>query len=465
MANKTRVILLFLISGFIGLFLCMAIAAGAYWFGLRSASVDTSATSVNEIVEEATVDLTEPPTPEATTVERADAEATEDNPPDAAVEAEEHDEPDPGASETGESTRPSRTGEFTEEDLELLWEVWGILEEEFDGELPDDETLTYAAIRGVLDALDDDFTRFAPPDVAERMREDLEGSFEGIGAFVRENEQGMTEIVRPMDGQPAAEAGLRAGDIVVAVDGESMLDRSLDEVIALIRGPQGTEVTLEVQREGHDEPLEFSITRQRIVVPIIESEMLDDDIAYVRLTSFNRNASSQLNETLQDLLAENPTGLIFDLRDNPGGYLDQSVAVADVFLEEGVILYDRSSTLGTDEVYRSDNGDLAEEIPLVVLVNVGSASASEIVAGAIQDHERGVVIGETTFGKGSVQQSHVLSDGSELRVTIARWYTPDNESIDGQGITPDIEVPTPEDLGEEGDVQLERAVEYLLTGE
>ncbi|HSM56151.1 MAG TPA: S41 family peptidase [Candidatus Sulfomarinibacteraceae bacterium] len=414
---------------------------------------------------EGTVDVTEPPTPEEAAAERDSFEVTDDSRPSEAVEAEESNTSEPGSSETGENTRPARTGEFTEEDLELLWEVWGILEEEFDGELPDDETLTYAAIRGILNALDDDFTRFAPPDVAERMREDLEGSFEGIGAFVRENEQGMTEIVRPMDGQPAAQAGLRAGDIVVAVDGESMVGRGLDEVIALIRGPQGTEVTLEVRREGNDEPLEFTITRQRIVIPIIESEMLDDDIAYVRLTSFNRNANSQLNEALQELLDQNPRGLILDLRDNPGGYLDQSVAVADIFLEEGVILYDRSSTMGTDEVYHSGAGDLAEEIPLAVLVNVGSASASEIVAGAIQDHGRGVVIGETTFGKGSVQQSHVLSDGSELRVTIARWYTPDNQSIDGQGITPDIEIPTPEDLGDENDAQLNRAVEYLLTGE
>ncbi|MDX1662729.1 MAG: S41 family peptidase, partial [Candidatus Promineifilaceae bacterium] len=188
-------------------------------------------------------------------------------------------------------------------------------------------------------------------------------------------------------------------------------------------------------------------------------------VAYIRLADFTRNAEDQLSETLEMMLAQNPQGLILDLRDNPGGFLDQSIAVADLFLDEGVVLYERSRTLGIDEVYSSRTGQLAEEIPLVVLVNAGSASAAEIVAGAVQDRERGVLIGETTFGKGSVQNLNTLSDGSELRVTIARWYTPDNVSIDQTGIIPDIEIETPADLGGEDDPQLERALEVLSTGE
>jgi carboxyl-terminal processing protease len=268
-----------------------------------------------------------------------------------------------------------------------------------------------------------------------------------------------------MDGQPADLAGLRAGDVVIGVDGESVVGMSLDEVIALIRGPEGSEVDLEIRREGREQPFEVTITRERINIPVIQSEMLEERIAYVRLTSFNRNAEPQLRDALDQLLAENPQGLILDLRDNPGGFLDQSIAVADIFLEDGVVLFERSETLDIHETYRSDNGDLAEEIPLVVLINAGSASASEIVAGAIQDRSRGVLIGETTFGKGSVQQSHTLSDGSELRVTIARWYTPDDASIDGEGIVPDIEIETPEDLGGDEDVQLQRAIDYLSSAE
>lgn len=304
-----------------------------------------------------------------------------------------------------------------------------------------------------------------PPDVAQRAREDLLGSFEGIGAFVQETEEGVTEIARPIDGGPAEAAGLKAGDLIIGVDGESVLGQTLDEVVSRIRGPQGTDVTITIARPGLDEPFDVTITRQRIEIPIVESEMLDNNIAYVRLTSFSSNAEEQLTAAVQELLAQNPAGLILDLRDNPGGYLDQSVAVADLFLPEGVVLYERSSTYDIDEAYRSDTGDIAESIPMVVLVNVGSASASEIVAGAIQDNGRAILIGEVTFGKGSVQQTHTLSDGSELRVTIARWYTPNDKSISGEGITPDIEVPTPEDLGGENDTQLQRAIQYLLTGE
>ncbi|MGD2049268.1 MAG: S41 family peptidase, partial [Chloroflexota bacterium] len=186
------------------------------------------------------------------------------------------------------------------------------------------------------------------------------------------------------------------------------------------------------------------------------------EIAYIRLTSFSGNASEQLSDALTSLLEDEPRALILDLRDNPGGFLSQSVEVADLFLSEGVVLYQRDSD-GDEEVFESDDGDIAENIPLVVLINAGSASASEIVAGAVKDRERGTLIGENTFGKGSVQQTHTLSDGSELRVTIARWYTPGDNTIDDQGITPDIIVLTPDEFGGENDTQLQRAIEYILS--
>jgi carboxyl-terminal processing protease len=215
-------------------------------------------------------------------------------------------------------------------------------------------------------------------------------------------------------------------------------------------------------REGEDKPFKVDITRARIEIKLVESKMLDDNIAYVALSKFDSATTArELQGAIQDLLAQNPKGLIFDLRDNPGGFLDQSVDVADLFLTDGVVLYERTKN-GDEQVFRSDDRGIAQDIPLVVLVNGGSASASEIVAGAIQDRGRGVLIGEKTFGKGSVQQINRLDDGSQLRVTIARWFTPNNRGIHGQGIEPDITVERGDDP--KVDPQLDRAVEYLLTG-
>jgi carboxyl-terminal processing protease len=306
--------------------------------------------------------------------------------------------------------------------------------------------------------------------VAERMRQDMEGAVEGIGAMVQENDDGLFEIVRPIDGQPADLAGLLPGDVLIEVDGQSVLEYSFDEVILMVRGPAGTTVNLKVLREGEPEPLAFSIVRARFEVAVVEYETLPAEmtggaaIGYIRLTEFGATAEEKLLEALAAVLAEQPAGLIFDLRDNPGGYLDQSVAVADAFLPAGVALFERNIR-GLDQTFTTDDGDAAEAIPLVVLVNAGSASASEIVAGAIQDRGRGVLVGETTFGKGSVQQIHTLADGGELRVTVARWYTPDNHTIQDEGITPDIEVASPEDLGGAADGQLMRAIEYILNGQ
>ena len=359
---------------------------------------------------------------------------------------------------------------LSEADFAAFYEAWDIVADQYDGALPPTDELMESAIAGSLEALGDDYTRYVSPEVAERTRQDMGGAVEGIGAMVQENDEGLFEIVRPIDGQPADLAGLQAGDVIVEVDGQSVLEIDFDEVILMVRGPAGTTVNLKVMREGEEEPLEFSIVRARFEVAVVEYEMLPAEmtggaaIGYIRLTEFGATAEEKLLEALAAILAQQPAGLVFDLRDNPGGYLDQSVAVADAFLPAGVALFERNIR-GLDQTFTTDDGDAAEEIPLVVLVNAGSASASEIVAGAIQDRDRAVLVGETTFGKGSVQQIHTLADGGELRVTIARWYTPDNHTIQDEGITPDIEVETPEDLGGPEDSQLVRAIDYILNGQ
>lgn len=379
--------------------------------------------------------------------------------------------PTPTADLTGLGVlAPPQGSPLSAVDFSTFYEVWDLIAAQYDGELPPAEEIIQAIVSGSLETLNDDYTRYVPADVAERMREDQDGSVEGIGAFVIENDEGLFEIVRPIDGQPADLAGVMAGDVLIEVDGQSVLDLSFDEVILLVRGPQGTSVNLKFMREGEEEPLEFTIVRTRFEVPVVTSEVLPADmtggaaIGYIHLTEFTTNAEERLYGAIDDLLAQGVTGLVLDLRDNPGGFLDQSVAVADAFLPEGVVLYERNIR-GLDETFASIDGDAAESIPLVVLVNAGSASASEIVAGALQDRGRAVLVGETTFGKGSVQQIHPLSDGSELRVTVARWYTPNNNTIDSVGIVPDIEVESPEDLGGPADGQLQRAIEWLLTGE
>ena len=354
-----------------------------------------------------------------------------------------------------------------QEEFQLFWEAWDLVQRHYYGELPSLQEVTYAAIRGVLDTLDDRYTAFIEPSVAAVLRKDATGEFEGIGAYVDTDESGAVRIVDTFADGPAEKAGLKAGDRVVAVDGESIVNAPLYEAIGKIRGPAGSEVRLTVEREGSSQPFDVTVTRASLEIPIVEREMRDDGIGYIRLREFSATASSSLEEGLEALLAEEPEGIVLDLRQNPGGWLDQAIDVADLFLGEKLVAVERFSD-GSEREFRAEDGDLAEDIPLVVLVNNGSASASEIVAGAIQDHGRAPLVGISTFGKGSVQRPFNLSDGSELRVTVALWFTPDGQRIQGQGLTPDIAVPWPEAERQEEpekDPQLQRAVEYLLEGE
>ena len=435
--------------------LVSTVGAASFYFGRASASSELAEVApetvevTRQVEVEVTVVQTAVPLPTATPIQ-LDVTVVEPEVPTP--------EPTDGPAETAVPL-----DDATELDLSTFYEAWDIISQQYDGELPSKEDLLYAIIGGSVETLDDPYTRFLEPDVAARFREDMGGSVEGIGAFVRETEDGFVEIVRPIDGQPADQVGLQAGDLIIGVDGESVVGQGIDEVLLKVRGPQGSVVMLTILRDGEEE-LEFTVTRTRFEVPIIESQMVTDNIGYIHLTEFNANAMERTLQAINELTAQGAQALIFDLRDNPGGFLDQSVGVADLFLADGVVLFERNNQ-GLEETFTAEPGDEAESIPMVVLINAASASASEIVAGALRDNGRATLIGETTFGKGSVQQLHTLSDGSELRVTIARWYTPDNISISEAGITPDIEVASPEDftLGGEGDTQLERAIEYLQT--
>jgi len=358
-------------------------------------------------------------------------------------------------------------GDEDAEAFQLFWEAWDLVQSNFYGEMPDMQEVTYAAIHGMLNTLDDDYTAFLEPNIAAIEAEDATGAFEGIGAFVGLDEQGNLEIAGTFEDGPAEKAGLLAGDRVLGVDGVSLVGSTLYEAISLIRGPANTQVTLLVEREGVAEPFEIIVTRARLDIPVVEVEMRDDGIGYIRLYEFSTPASERMEQGLEELLAQEPQGIVLDLRGNPGGWLEQAVEVADLFLDDGVIVSERWSD-GREYEFEAHAGDVGEDVPLIVLVDRSSASAAEIVAGALQDRERAMLVGELTFGKGSVQQVFALSDGSELRVTAARWFTPQNQAIHGQGITPDIEIPWPEegeDVEPDADPQLERAVEYLLTGE
>ena len=354
------------------------------------------------------------------------------------------------------------SGETPEEYQELFapfWEAWGIVHEEYVDQPVDDLALMRGAIRGMLEALGDRHTSYMTPEEFQQANESLEGEYEGIGAWV-DITGDYVEIISPMKGSPAAEAGLQPNDKVIGIDGEDMAGIPGDLVLKRILGPAGTDVTLTIQRNS--EIFDVTITRANIVVPTVEPEMLENEIAYIALYNYGSNTTAQLRRALQEMLDQNPRGLIFDLRNNGGGFLNTAIQVVSEFVEDGVVMYEE---FGDGETYAYDAipGGRATEIPLVVLVNEGTASASEITAGAIQDYGRAPLVGVTTFGKGSVQTWVELEDNAGgVRITIARWLTPDGRQISGEGLTPEYIVELTEEDFEQGrDPQLDKAIEVL----
>ena len=343
-----------------------------------------------------------------------------------------------------------------------FWQVWNLVHEQYVDQPLDDKELMRGAINGALEAIGDPQTGYMDPDEYLQANISLSGTYEGIGAWVDTDGEYLT-IISPMPGSPAEAAGLKPGDEVVAIDGEDMTGIDGNIVIRKVMGPTGTTVLLTIRRADEPELLEFEVTRDRIEVSSVESELLEDGIGYIRLLSFGDDTISELRKALREMLDENANGLILDLRGNGGGFLHSAIDVSSEFVQEGLIVTERFGD-GRETIYESSGRGLATDIPMVVLINAGSASASEIVAGAIQDYERGILVGETSFGKGSVQNWVVLDDNEgALRVTVARWYTPDGRLIDLQGLEPDVEVLlTEEDFDAGEDPQLDKAIELLL---
>lgn len=364
-------------------------------------------------------------------------------------------------SEASADTVPSAESP-TQKLFSPFWQAWDIVHSRYVDQPVDDLALMRGAIRGMLDALGDEHTSYMDPDQYQQADTELSGEYEGIGAWVDTGGEYLT-IISPMPGSPAEAAGIKAGDLILAVDGEDMTGIDPSLVVQRVLGPKGTSVRLTLKREGVPEPIEVSVLRGSILVPSVESEMLENQIAYVRLLTFGEDTTRDLRAALGSLLAQKPRALILDLRGNGGGYLNTAVDVTSEFLPGGIVLTERFGD-GREEVYQAHSGGLATEIPMAVLVDGGSASASEIVAGALQDRGRALLVGETTYGKGSVQDWIPLEgDGGAVRVTIARWYTPNDRQIHEQGLQPDIEVLiTEEDLEADKDPQLDRAVESLL---
>ena len=364
--------------------------------------------------------------------------------------------------DTPEITSSDPSGSTPTEDEALFapfWEAWDIVHQEYVDQPVNDLNLMRGAIEGMLGALGDPHTSYMTPDEYTQANESLEGEYEGIGAWVDTSGE-YVEIISPMKGSPAAEAGLLPKDLIIAIDGEDMSGIPGDIALQSILGPAGSDVTLTIRREN--ETFDVTITRQQIIVPTVEHEMLEDDIAYIALYTYGDKSTEQLRDALRDLLAQDPIGLIFDLRNNGGGYLTTAIEVVSEFIRDGVVMYEQEGD-GVIRTYEAISGGLATEIPLVVLVNEGTASASEITAGAIQDRGRGPLVGAVTFGKGSVQNWIPLNDNAgAVRVTVARWLTPDQRQLSGDGLTPEYIVEmTEEDYTEGRDPQLEKAVEVL----
>lgn len=347
-------------------------------------------------------------------------------------------------------------------DFDLFWEAWNLINDKYvDPGKIDKNKMIYGAISGMVKSLGDPFSGFMNPEESRQFSEDMQGTFEGIGTEIGIKNEILT-IIAPLEGTPADRAGLKAGDMIIKIDNTVTTDMSVDEAVSKIRGPKGTEVKLTILREKNGDPKEIAITRDTINVKSVKTEFKDGNIAVMRISRFGDDTNLEVTRAAYEILNRKASGIVVDLRNNPGGYLETAVDVASKFTprDEPVVLEEDRG--GNKKEYKSRGGDLLSGIPIVVLVNSGSASASEILAGALRDDLGAKLVGSKTFGKGSVQQLEKLTGGSSLRLTIARWLTPNGEYIMEKGIEPDVKVDlSDEDYNSNRDPQMEKALETL----
>jgi len=369
-------------------------------------------------------------------------------------------------------------------EFKVFWEAWDLVVAHFvDRDKVDFTAMTYGAIEGMLAVLGDEgHTTFLPPLAVEQHESSLEGEFEGIGAYVS-LENGNITIVAPIDGSPAEKSGILPGDVIVAVDGENVEGRTLNQVIGLIRGPADSEVVLSIRHADADEAVDIMVVRGRIELESVNWTMIPGtELAYVQITQFAAKTGQELEDALREINAQALTGqpvvgLVLDLRNNPGGFLREAIRVGSQFLPRGEIILQEKDSSGKVDSYRSRGWGYGRELPIVVLINEGTASAGEIIAGALKENGRAVLIGETTFGTGTVLNQFNLSDGSAILLGVTNWLTPKGNLIKGQGVTPDVDVELPAgilqlnarrlsevdpaELSQMEDVQLREAIQQL----
>lgn len=347
-------------------------------------------------------------------------------------------------------------------DFGLFWNAWQLLKEKYVGNKNlDNKNLIYGAISGVFDSLGDDYTVFMPPSDAKKFSEDISGEFSGIGAQIDVRDKQLM-VVSPLKDSPAEKFGLKPMDKILEINSTSTAGMSVDDAVKIIRGKKDTAVVLTIMRDGWTEPKDISIIRDTIQIPTIDWEIKDGDIAYVRLYNFYEKAPYLFYQMAMDFAQENPQGIILDLRNDPGGYLDVAINLAGWFMENGNTVVSEEFGSGEKQVYTSYGNGYLKDLPIVVLINEGSASASEILAGALRDIRGAKLVGKKSFGKGTVQQVEQLPDGSLAKITVAHWRLPEGQLIDKNGLEPDYEVDVnDDDISAGRDVQLDKALEVI----
>ena len=347
-------------------------------------------------------------------------------------------------------------------DFNVFWEAWKVIQDKYvkAGEI-ENQDLVYGAVSGLIDSLKDPNSVFMPPSDAKKFGEDISGEFSGIGAEIGiKNDQLI--IIAPLKGTPADRAGLKPGDKILKVDDKLTQGLSVDEAIKIIRGKKGTEVILTISRDSWNETKEISIIRDIIQIPTLDFEMKEGDIAYFHLYNFYENAPMLFYQSVVKAAFQNPKGVILDLRNNPGGYLEVAVNLAGWFLKNGKVVVSEEFRSGEKQEFKARGNEFLSKIPIVVLINEGSASASEILAGALRDHRDIKLVGKKSFGKGTVQELQELKDGSVIKITVAHWLLPSGHIIEKNGLQPDYEIElTEEDAEKKKDPQLEKAMEIL----